>query len=156
MEEHGREDEHASGTARVPDAGGSRAQAGNDAAGPNHAAAREAQEPADGGVRIRSDRGASSPSGGGEDSAEPAASVETTGEVGRLRSLIAAAERNDKISGKIEITFGKHRGRRVRNVPADYLLWIYDQRWFQDKFPVLHKYIDQERERLEKEVERGY
>jgi hypothetical protein len=60
----------------------------------------------------------------------------------------------NKISGKTEMPFGKHRGERLGSIPADYLLWLYDRHWLAEKFPTVHRYIDQERERLEKEAER--
>lgn len=36
--------------------------------------------------------------------------------------------------------FGKHKGKSLINVPADYLLWFIDQDW-SDAWPELVKYI---------------
>lgn len=61
----------------------------------------------------------------------------------------------NKIGGSARMPFGEYKGRRLRCVPASYLLWLYDRHWLAEKFPVVHRYIDQERARLEKEAGRG-
>lgn len=53
---------------------------------------------------------------------------------------------------KIELTFGKHKGERLGDVPAGYLLWLGDQEWLGQKFPEIKAYIEKERRTLEKEA----
>lgn len=49
---------------------------------------------------------------------------------------------------KYEMRFGKFKGEELGDVPAWYLLWLYDQ----DYCPVEVKdYVDKERKHLEKE-----
>jgi len=39
---------------------------------------------------------------------------------------------------------GKYKGQKLANVPAQHLLWLYDQPWFTTNGP-LGKYIDESR-----------
>lgn len=47
--------------------------------------------------------------------------------------------------------FGKHKGIRMIDVPADYLLWLHDQEWA--KKGQVHEYIINNMDSLKKEVE---
>ena len=47
--------------------------------------------------------------------------------------------------------FGKHKGEKMANVPASYLLWIYDN---MNLFDDLREYIDENRDALEVEANR--
>lgn len=38
------------------------------------------------------------------------------------------------------LPWGKHKGLRMEDVPADYLLWLMEQKWLSD-WPGLHAYI---------------
>ena len=49
--------------------------------------------------------------------------------------------------------FGKHKGKKMKDVPARYLLWIYDQPWSLQKYPQVDAYIHYNFDVLEKEVE---
>jgi len=51
------------------------------------------------------------------------------------------------------ITFGKHKGKKLQDVPADYLLWLADQPGFDESKPDLYDYIDRNRAVLEAELE---
>ena len=47
--------------------------------------------------------------------------------------------------------FGKeHRGKKIGNVPAKFLLWAYDQDWI-DKYPDVKEYIKENMDVLTKE-----
>lgn len=57
--------------------------------------------------------------------------------------------------------FGKHQGKSLQNVPADYLLWLLDTDWCREKFPELIAYIRSNKDCLETDAEeerqsRGY
>lgn len=40
-----------------------------------------------------------------------------------------------------EMPFGKHKGEKLENVPASYLLWLWDNGVWAEKNHVLHNYI---------------
>lgn len=46
--------------------------------------------------------------------------------------------------------FGKHRGKKMSAVDAEYLLWIFDQPWLK-KWPAVEQYIDENFDVLLKE-----
>lgn len=48
-------------------------------------------------------------------------------------------------------TFGKHKGELLNEVPAKYLLWLYDQDWLEDSHPDLYDYIQENYQHLERE-----
>ena len=52
------------------------------------------------------------------------------------------------------MTWGKHRGKKRGDVPADYLLWFYDQLWAKE-YPGLWEYVAQNYLRLEREAKRA-
>ena len=35
---------------------------------------------------------------------------------------------------------GKHKGKQLKEIPASYLLWLYEQPWIKD-WPGLHAYL---------------
>ena len=49
---------------------------------------------------------------------------------------------------KWEITFGKHRGKALEDIPAHYLLWLADQ---SNPPEQVKKYVEMHRKTLEKE-----
>ena len=51
--------------------------------------------------------------------------------------------------------FGKHKGDRLDQVPARYLLWLDEQPGFRKRTPTLAEYIRRNRSVLEKEIEEG-
>lgn len=51
---------------------------------------------------------------------------------------------------KDEMPFGKHKGERLGDVPASYLLWLGNQDL--RRYPELKKYIDDNRKALEIET----
>lgn len=40
-----------------------------------------------------------------------------------------------------KMTFGKHKGTPVCEVPASYLLWLYYTDWLEDSYQGLYEYI---------------
>ena len=57
-----------------------------------------------------------------------------------------------KMDGKSIMTFGKHKGEKMANIPADYLLWLFDNN---KCFGDLLTYIRANEDNLRKEVENG-
>lgn len=47
--------------------------------------------------------------------------------------------------------FGKHKGEKLGDVPASYLLWLGDQPDVKQRHPELYAYIESGRVHLEKE-----
>jgi uncharacterized protein (DUF3820 family) len=45
----------------------------------------------------------------------------------------------DTANGLTWMPFGKYKGVRIRDIPSEYLQWIYSQEWFEDRFEKLHK-----------------
>jgi uncharacterized protein (DUF3820 family) len=37
--------------------------------------------------------------------------------------------------------FGEHQGKCLREIPDDYLFWLWDQIWLKSKFPGLYLYV---------------
>lgn len=54
--------------------------------------------------------------------------------------------------------FGKHKGEKLGDIPASYLLWAYDQEWCVINFPLLAAYVAKNYKALEQEAnaERRY
>lgn len=50
------------------------------------------------------------------------------------------------------LTFGKYKGQTLDDVPADYLLWLEEQDWVQEKFPKIVAYVMKNRKAIEMEV----
>ena len=44
--------------------------------------------------------------------------------------------------------FGKHRGYLLKDVPADYLLWVYEQAWCASEWVGLYLYIRRHEDQL--------
>jgi hypothetical protein len=55
------------------------------------------------------------------------------------------------LTGDRQMPFGAHKGKRMREVPASYLIWIADQHWI-SKYPSVLKYINTNRDALEEEI----
>ncbi len=49
------------------------------------------------------------------------------------------------------MTFGTHADEKMKDVPADYLLWLADQYWLESKYPEVAAYIEDNRAALEDE-----
>lgn len=49
-----------------------------------------------------------------------------------------------------KMPFGKHKGKRMADVPADYLLWLWDNGVHQEPGKPVHGYIKENFKQLEK------
>lgn len=49
--------------------------------------------------------------------------------------------------------FGKHKGEKLGDVPAKYLLWCYEQSFIKKSKPRLYAYLVKNIKRIEKEFE---
>jgi uncharacterized protein (DUF3820 family) len=54
-----------------------------------------------------------------------------------------------------QITFGKYKDTLLQDVPANYLLWLYDQEWLEEKYPELYDYIEENYTILNNEARKG-
>lgn len=57
-----------------------------------------------------------------------------------------------ELTDKSLMPFGKHKGEKLANVPASYLLWAFDNLQLNDN---LKKYIRENKEALEQEKKRA-
>lgn len=58
----------------------------------------------------------------------------------------------EPLNGDNVIAFGKHKGTKLDDVPAQYLLWCYEQDWFRRKYPEVHGYVESCLELLEEQA----
>jgi uncharacterized protein (DUF3820 family) len=56
-----------------------------------------------------------------------------------------------KVNDDYLIPFGKYRGKRIGDVPADYLIWFIEQEW-SNKWPDLEAYVLKNEKQLLKEA----
>ncbi len=49
------------------------------------------------------------------------------------------------------MSFGKHKNKKMVDIPANYLLWLFDQDWLKAKYPFVWGYIYNSRAALDKE-----
>lgn len=57
-------------------------------------------------------------------------------------------------SDRYVMPFGKHEGEYLGDVPASYLLWLYDQDW-SAKYPDVRRYVEAKQDELVKEAARS-
>jgi hypothetical protein len=48
------------------------------------------------------------------------------------------------------IGWGKHKGKQLKEIPASYLLWLFEQAWIKD-YPGLHAYLKKNEDLLMQE-----
>lgn len=58
----------------------------------------------------------------------------------------------EKTTDKYIMPFGKHKGEAIGDVPAQYLLWFFEQPW-STKYRAVYGYIYENKKYLEKEAE---
>lgn len=58
----------------------------------------------------------------------------------------------EPISGDDVMMFGKYKGEKIDDVPAQYLIWLHEQDWFPRKFPELESYISSVWDVLDEQV----
>lgn len=42
----------------------------------------------------------------------------------------------------LRLTFGKHKGKLLTDVPASYLIWLFEQDFVQKSYPDIYDYIE--------------
>lgn len=57
------------------------------------------------------------------------------------------------LSDDDEMPFGKHKGKKMRDVPADYLDWLRDQSFVRYSWPKLYEYMRNNAGVIDKELE---
>lgn len=57
-----------------------------------------------------------------------------------------------KLSDTNVIPFGQHKGKRLKDIPAAYLLWLLDEEWCRKQYPDLITYIRENKKLLEMEA----
>lgn len=57
--------------------------------------------------------------------------------------------------GDTRMSFGIHKGKRMTNVPGEYLLWLYEQPWAPD-WPGLYAYLKTILPALQETIEETY
>ena len=69
------------------------------------------------------------------------------------------ATRTDLVDGILPLTDedvcpinGKHANTKMKNVPADYLDWLYGQSWFRTKYPRAWAYVVRHEDVITKEL----
>jgi len=58
----------------------------------------------------------------------------------------------EPMKGDDKMPFGKHKDKELDDVPAEYLLWMWEQEWVERKFPALYAYLEKVKDALEEEV----
>lgn len=50
--------------------------------------------------------------------------------------------------------FGTHKGTKIKDVPAGYLIWLYECEfaWVEEKHPEIYDYIEENLEQIESEM----
>lgn len=84
----------------------------------------------------------------------PAGRARFSGTSKKREAEAAGAPASDVVNADSVIVFGKHQGRKLRDVPADWLLWAYDN--IEPRTPFtrgLLTWIAANRERIEKKAE---
>ena len=58
----------------------------------------------------------------------------------------------DEINDNYVMPFGRHNGKKIANVPAEDLMWMYEQDWLEKKWPNIHKYIEDSMDAIKHEI----
>lgn len=59
------------------------------------------------------------------------------------------SENRTSLTDDSPMPFGKHRGEKMSEVPASYLLWLWDNGIYQEKGKPVHNYIAENFKALE-------
>lgn len=54
-----------------------------------------------------------------------------------------ASQLRKEVTDNTTIPFGKYQGMALKDVPKDYLYFLFNEHWFQAKFPDLYDYCEQ-------------
>ena len=69
-------------------------------------------------------------------------------------NLVVVEPLQGELSDESLMYFGQHKNKKMKDVPASYLLFIADQDWI-ERWPHVLKYINKNRQGLEDEVAEG-
>lgn len=58
---------------------------------------------------------------------------------------------NNPLTDNDLMPFGQHAGKKMANVPAHYLIYIYDKGWC-ERYPSVKQYISNNLDELKKEI----
>jgi len=56
----------------------------------------------------------------------------------------------------LRLSFGKHKGELLTDVPAGYLLWLFDQHWVKKSYPDIYDYIETNYSEIQDQDETQY
>jgi len=56
-----------------------------------------------------------------------------------------------KYTDETPMPFGKHEGTPLKDVPADYLMWVADQNWLEE-WPSLEEYLTDNEQSIQMEL----
>lgn len=48
--------------------------------------------------------------------------------------------------------FGGHKGKMLKDIPDDYLLWLYNQKWVKDSHEPLYSYIKENLDAIKENI----
>lgn len=46
------------------------------------------------------------------------------------------------VSRERQMTFGKYKGRKLKEMDREYMQWLYYENWFPEQHPRIHKHVD--------------
>lgn len=61
-----------------------------------------------------------------------------------------------RMTDEDEMPFGKHKGKKMKDVPAEYLDWLRDQAFVQYSWPKLYRYIKDNDTVIDDELEKPF
>ena len=61
----------------------------------------------------------------------------------------------NEIGDDFVMPFGRWKGKELGHIPANYLLWLYDQDWLPSSWPEVASYIARNYKSLVEEVQRA-
>lgn len=71
----------------------------------------------------------------------------------RISLAIPKSKPVQPADGNSILPFGKYKGEKLGDIPAWYLIWLYDEDWFANKYSDIYMYIENNYHQLEKENE---
>lgn len=61
----------------------------------------------------------------------------------------------ESLTDEDEMPFGKHKGKKMRDVPAEYLDWLRDQAFVRYSWPKVYGYIRNNANVIDSELDEG-
>ena len=47
-----------------------------------------------------------------------------------------------EVTDETVLDFGCHKGKKLRDIPDKYLDWLFGEKWFSEKYPKIHEYLE--------------